>query len=253
MSRQTALLSFVVLITSALIGPAAAQSNKPPVSAEEARAIATEAYLYLYPLVIMDITRKQFTNSPSGKEPGHGPMNMFSNIPTFPPADFKGVVRPNFDTLYSIAYLDMTKEPVVVSVPDTNGRYYLLPMLDMWTDVFASPGWRTTGTQAGNFLITPPGWRPDLRERFIDEFKLPAGTQRIDAPTPIVWIIGRTKTDGPADYDAVHKVQAGFKITPLSEWGKPPQPVKVKIDPAIDMKTPPKTQVDTMSGEKFFA
>ncbi len=253
MSRQTASLSFVVLITSALIAPAAAQSNKPPVSAEEARAIATEAYLYLYPLVIMDITRKQFTNSPPGKEPGHGPMNMFSNIPTFPPADFKEVVRPNFDTLYSIAYLDMTKEPVVVSVPDTNGRYYLLPMLDMWTDVFASPGWRTTGTQAGNFLITPPGWRPDLRERFIDEFKLPAGTQRIDAPTPIAWVIGRTKTDGPADYDAVHKVQAGFKITPLSEWGKPPKPVAVKIDPSIDMKTPPKTQVDTMSGEKFFA
>ena len=83
-------------------------------------------------------------------------MNMFVNVPAFPPADFKGVVRPNFDTLYSIAWLDMTKEPVVVSAPDTGGRYYLLPMLDMWTDVFASPGWRTTGTQAGNFLVTPP-------------------------------------------------------------------------------------------------
>lgn len=253
MPKHSAPLPFVLLVASALIAPAAAQSNPPPVSAEEARAIATEAYVYLYPLVIMDVTRRQFTNSPPGQEPGHGPMNMFNNIPTFPPADFKGVVRPNFDTLYSIAYLDMTKEPVVVSVPDTNGRYYLLPMLDMWTDVFASPGWRTTGTQAGNFLITPPGWRPDLRERFVDEFKLPAGTQRIDAPTPMAWVIGRTKTDGPADYDAVHKIQAGFKITPLSEWGKPPKPVAVNIDPAIDMKTPPKTQVDTMSGETFFA
>ena len=253
MSKQTASLSFVLLITSALIAPAAAQNAKPPVPAEEAKAIATEAYLYLYPLVIMDITRKQSTNSPPGKEPGHGPMNMFNNSPTFPPADFKGVVRPNFDTLYSIAYLDMTKEPVVISVPDTHGRYYLLPMLDMWTDVFASPGWRTTGTQAGHFLVTPPGWRPDLRERYINEFKLPAGTQRIDASTPIAWIIGRTKTDGPPDYDAVHKIQAGFKITPLSEWGKPPKPVEAKIDPSIDMKTPPKTQIDTMSGDKFFA
>ena len=106
-------------------------------------------------------------------------------------------MRPNFDTLYSIAWLDLTKEPVVVSVPDTDGRYYLLPMLDMWTDVFASPGWRTTGTQAGNFLVAPPGWRPDLRDRFVEEFKLPKDTQRIDAPTPYVWIIGRTKTDGP--------------------------------------------------------
>ena len=162
-------------------------------------------------------------------------------------------MRPNFDTLYSIAYLDLTKEPVIVSVPDTNGRYYLLPMLDMWTDVFASPGWRTTGTQPGHFLVTPPGWRPELRDRFIEEFQLPANTQRIDAPTPIVWVIGRTKTDGPADYEAVHKIQAGFKISLLSEWGKPPKPVEAKIDPDVDMTTPPKIQVDTMPAEKFFA
>jgi hypothetical protein len=67
------------------------------------------------------------------------------------------VVRPNFDTLYSSVFVDMTTEPVIVSVPDTGGCYYLLPVLDMSTEVLASPGWRTTGTQAGNFLITPPG------------------------------------------------------------------------------------------------
>ena len=201
----------------------------------------------------MDITRKQFTNIEPGKEFGKGPMNMFVNVPEYPPADFKGVVRSNFDTLYSIAWVDLTKEPVVVSVPDTDGRYYLLPMLDMWSDVFASPGWRTTGTEAGTFLLRPPGWRPDLRDRFAEEFKLPKDTQRIEAPTPYVWIIGRTKTDGPADYDAVHKIQAGYKVTPLSEWGKTPTPVEVKIDPTIDMKTPPKVQVDTMSAGKYFA
>jgi hypothetical protein len=120
------------------------------------------------------------------------------------------------------------------------------------TDVFASPGWRTTGTQAGSFLIAPPGWRPDLPDRFIDEFKLPKDIQRIDASTPYVWIVGRTKTDGPSDYDAVHKVQAGFKIAPLSDWGKTPKPVEVKIDPTVDMKTPPKVQVDTMPAGRFF-
>jgi hypothetical protein len=165
------------------------------------------------------------------------------NVPAYPTAEMKTVVRPNFDTLYSAAWLDLTKEPMVVSVPDTGGRYYLLPMLDMWTNVFASPGWRTTGTGAGNFLVTPPGWTGSV----------PAEFTRISAPTPYVWIIGRTKTDGPADYDAVHKIQAGYKITPLSQWGKEPVAPEVKIDPSIDMKTPPKIQVDTMPAAKYFA
>ena len=219
---------------------------------EEAQAIGVDAYLYFYPLVTMDITRQQLSNMEPGKGLG-GPMNAFVNIPAYPAADMKTVVRPNFDTLYSSGWLDLTKEPVVVSVPDTGGRYYLLPMLDMWTDVFASPGWRTTGTEAGNFVVVPPGWRPDLRDRLIEDFKLPKDAQRIDAPTPYVWIIGRTKTDGPQDYDAVHKIQAGFKITPLSQWGKAPEAIQVKIDPSIDMKTPPKIQVDTMSAGKYFA
>src|SRR5262245_9354834 len=215
-----------------------------PVTEDEARAIAADAYLYFYPLITMDLTRLQFTNVEPGKEPLKGPMNSFVNVPEYPPADLRVVVRPNFDTLYSSAWLDLTKEPVVISAPDTGGRYYLLPMLDMWTDVFASPGWRTTGTGAANYLVTPPGWTGEV----------PADFTRIPAPTPYVWIIGRTKTDGPADYDAVHKIQAGFKVTPLSQWGKDAaEPVAVKIDPAVDMKTPPKEQVDTMPADKFFA
>src|SRR5580698_9602899 len=210
---------------------------------DQARAIGVDAYLYFYPLITMDITRKQSTNLEAGKEFGKGPMNTFVNIPAYPPADLKVVVRVNFDTLYSIARLDLTKESLIISAPDTAGRSYLPPILDMWTDVFASPGWRTTGTQAGNFLVTPPGWNGTG----------PAGFTQIEAPTPYVWIIGRTKTDGPADYDAVHKIQAGFKITPLSDWGKTPKPVEVKLDPSIDMKTPPKIQVDTMKGGDYFA
>jgi hypothetical protein len=237
MKRTILPILISVGLFAALATPTSAQ---PAITEQEAHAIGVDAYLYFYPLITMDLTRKQSTNIEPGKEIGKGPMNMFVSVPTYPPADFKGVVRPNFDTLYSIAWLDLTKEPMIVSAPDTNGRYYLLPMLDMWTDVFASPGWRTTGTQAANFLITPPGWSGDT----------PTGMTRIDAPTPYVWIIGRTKTDGPQDYDAVHKIQAGYKITPLSQNYSPPS---VTIDASVDMKTPPKVQVDTMPAEKYFA
>jgi len=213
-----------------------------PITPEAAHTIAVDAYIYFYPLVTMDLTRKQSVNIEPGKEFGKGPMNMFINLPAYPPADMKVVVRPNFDTLYSIAWLDLTKEPQVVSAPDTAGRFYLLPMIDMWSDVFASPGWRTTGTEAGNFLVTPPRWTGTVPKEF----------SQIASPTPYVWIIGRTRTDGPDDYAAVHKVQAGYKVTPLSRWGKTSEPVKVEIDPTVDMKTPPKVQVDTMPADKYF-
>jgi hypothetical protein len=213
-----------------------------PITEQEAHAIGVDAYVYFYPLLSMDITRKQFTNIEAGKGLGKGPMNTFVNVPEYPPADFKGVVRSNFDTLYSIAWLDLTTEPLVIAAPDTAGRFYLLPMLDMWTDVFASPGSRTTGTGAGSFLVTSPGWTGTV----------PQGLTRLAAPTPYIWIIGRTKTDGPGDYEAVHKIQAGYTITPLSRLGKASEPVTVKIDPGVDMKTPPKIQVDTMPAVKYF-
>jgi hypothetical protein len=233
-----------VFATAFLLATLGARSGaQAAITEEEAHAIGVEAYLYFYSPVTMDVTRKQLTNQEPKPGGIGGPMNRFANVGAFPTADMRVVVRPNFDTLYSSGWLDLTKEPMVVSAPDTGGRYYLLPMLDMWTDVFASPGWRTTGTGAGNFLVTPPGWSGTV----------PDGFTRIDAPTPYVWIIGRTKTDGPADYDAVHKIQAGYKITPLSQWGKEPVAPEVEIDPSMDMKTPPKVQVDTMKAGPFFA
>jgi len=187
-NRRDILLASTSLVAASALGSTAlaqitrAQAQTAQAGAEtsiteqEAHAIGVDAYLYFYPLLSVDITRRVATNVEAGKIPGFGPANMLHSFSAFPTADFKTVVRPNFDTLYSSAFLDMTKEPMVVSAPNTDGRYYLLPMLDMWTDVFASPGWRTTGTQAGNFLITPPGWNGDV----------PSGMTRISAPTPYV-------------------------------------------------------------------
>jgi hypothetical protein len=209
----------------------------------EALAIALEAYLYLYPLVMMDITRRQMTNTEAGQQVGVGPMNTFSHIRAFPPPEFKAVPWANFDTLYSSAWLDLTVEPLIVSAPDTDERYYLLPLQDMWTDVVAVPGKRTSGTQAGHFAVVLAGWQGEL----------PRGVRRIEAPTPYVWVIGRTQTNGPEDYAAVHQVQDGFAITPLSRWGQEPPPVTVTIDPTVDMTTRPVDQVNQRSAAAYFA
>lgn len=221
------------------VQPSVAQS----VSEEEAFEIGVEAYQYFYPLISMEITRQVTTNLPAGAKPGMGPMNVFHHLREYPKADFREVVRPNFDTLYSVAWLDLTKEPQILSLPDTQDRYYLMPLLDMWSNVFAVPGKRTSGTKAGNWAIVPQGWQGSL----------PSGVDRIDAPTLYVWIIGRTQTNGPKDYAAVHKVQDGYTITPLSRWGKPVEAPTFKPDPSVDMKTPPLVQVNTMPADRYFA
>jgi hypothetical protein len=242
MTRQFAKITIsLAILAFSLNGTAFGASG--PVSEQEAYEIGKEAYVYFYPLVMMDVTRKVMTNVEPGKRIGAGPANEFSHARDFPPADFRDVVRPNFDTLYSIAWLDLTKEPVVMSAPDTKGRYYLLPLLDMWTDVFAAPGKRTSGTGAAQFAVVPPNWKG----------RLPRGVEKIEAPTPYVWVLGRTQTNGPKDYDAVHEIQDGYKLTPLSRLGKPARPAATGVDPSVDMKTPLPDQVSAMPAGKFFA
>lgn len=175
------LLSLISVVAGA---PGAAQAPAaspvgPALAPAEALRIAVEGYVYLYPLVTMEVTRKQLTNVEAGKVFGRGPMNAFSHMRSYPDAEMRAVVRPSFDTLYSSAWLDLSKEPLVVSSPDTKGRTFLLPMLDMWSDVFAVPGKRTSGTAPASWALVAPGWKGTL----------PAGVQRIDAPTSFVWIM----------------------------------------------------------------
>jgi hypothetical protein len=236
-----------IVVAAALLSLTACKQETANTSSSEAansaRATARDAYIYGYPLILMEATRAKVTNVPMATNMGAAPTNQFSNIRTFPDSSFTDVVSPNADTLYSSAFLDLTNGPIVLSVPDTHGRYYLMPMLDAWTNVFASPGKRTTGTGKGDFAITGPGWAGTL----------PAGVKEIKAPTAMVWIIGRTQTNGKADFAAVNAIQNHYKLTPLSDWGKPyTPPSNLPVDPKVDMKTPPVGVAAALDASAFF-
>jgi hypothetical protein len=131
---------------------------------------------------------------------------------------------------------------VILSIPDTQGRYFLMPILDAWTNVIASPGARTTGTQAQNVAIAGPGWRGEL----------PKGVTLVRSPTSTAWIIGRILTSGPEDFAAVHKLQDQLKLTPLSAWGTDyVPPAYVPVPEGVDTQTPPVEQVARMDATTF--
>ena len=231
-----------IAVLAASLVPAKAQDNA--LTGDEAYAIAKDAYVYAYPLMLTNATLQKLSNFSEPVEgDAFGPPNQFHHVRQFADPDAKVVIRTNVDTLYSAATLDLKSEPMVLSVPATD-RYFMLPMLSLWTDVFAVPGTRTTGRNtARNFLVTGPQWSGDV----------PAGLEVIKSPTRHVWIIGRTQTNGVADYETVHKVQDAMKLVPLSAWGKSSYiPPKHEVNPAIDMKADPPKVVDGMDARTFF-
>jgi hypothetical protein len=252
--RDVLLSAGSVLAASALLGETLMATGKPANAQPHASLsaalpadligdIAINAYIYAYPLIVMEMTRRVSTNVADTRRFARAPMNQFAHVPAFPDATYTDVVRPNVDTLYSLMWFDVSQEPLLISVPDSGDRFYLLQMCDMWTDVFDSPGKRTTGTSKQVLAIAGPSWQGQL----------PAGATLIFCPTGIGWIIGRTQTNGKADYDAVRKFQAGLIATPLSQWGKPYQPPAGTINPDWDMTTLPLAQVEQLSPAAYFS
>jgi hypothetical protein len=205
-------------------------------------ALATDAYIFGYPLVTMEMTRRVVTNvaAPVGTR---APMGQIIKLRKYPDATFRDVTAPNADTLYTTAFFDVGKEPWVLSIPDMKGRYALFPMLDGWTNVFQVPGKRTTGTGAQTYAITGPGWKGTL----------PSGVKELKSPTSIVWLLGRIYCTGtPEDYAEVHKLQDEFKLVPLSSYGKPYTPPAGTVDASLDMKTAVREQVNRMDAAAYF-
>jgi len=203
---------------------------------------AVDAYVYGYPLVTMEMTRRVMTNVRE-PEATRAPMGQFLRARSYPNAAYRDVTAPNADTLYTTAWIDVGREPWVLSLPDAHDRYYLFPMLDGWTDVFQVPGKRTTGTGPQTYAITGPGWKGTL----------PAGVTEYKSPTAMVWLLGRIYCTGtPEDYEAVHKLQDESSLVPLSSFGKPYTPPPGNVDSSIDMKTAVREQVNAMSVEEYF-
>ncbi len=245
MKSKHPFLLLILTLTLGLIacsdsGSKPAASGQPGV--DEAVGIATDAYIYGYPLVTMDMTRKQFTNVAT-PDAAHAPMGQILKLRTYPAVDNHAVTAPNADTLYTTAWLDVSKEPYVLSVPDMGERYYLLPMLDGWTNVFQVPGKRTTGDKAQKYAITGPGWSGTL----------PEGVTEYKSPTAMLWILGRIYCTGtPDDYVKVHALQDKFSLVPLSSYGKTYTPPAGQVDPNVDMKTAVRDQVDHLDVVAYF-
>jgi hypothetical protein len=212
------------------------------ISLEIAREIAQEAYVWGFPLVLMDLTRRVQTNTEAlDGRTGRAPLNQFGHMAAFPPATFRAVVRPNFDTLYSIAWLDLNEDALVMTLPQTD-RYHVFQVMDAWTEVFAAPGTRMTGSEGGAYLIVGPAWQGEA----------PRGMTLLRCPTPHAWIIGRIQTNTAEDYDVVNGLQAQVELNPLGRWGAAGSPSAGELDPSVDMKTPPVVAVGNMDGEAFF-
>lgn len=208
----------------------------------EAR-LAADAYIFGYPLVLVDTTCRVMTAvaRPNG---ALAPLNQVAHRRTFPDPSSNNLVAPNADTLYSTAWLDLTAEPMVLSVPAMGDRYYVIQLLDAWTNVFASPGSRTTGSAKRDFVIVGPWWSG----------RLPPALMELRAPTNIVWLIGRIETDGPRDYAAVHAIQNRCLLAPLSCWereGREIEETRPLLPPA-DMRSTPVEQVARMDATAFF-
>ena len=197
--------------------------------------LGAEAYIYGFPLVIMDVTRANAVQL-------IGPENQLRKVRQFPDARFRDVVRPNVDTLYTTAFIRTSQGPWVFEMAANSQRYEVMPFLDAWTNVFASPGTRASGLQGGRFLLVGPHWKGET----------PAGLTLLRAPTDLVWLIGRTQANGVADFGVVHGLQDGIGLRLLSDWqaGKPAPALAQLV--ATAKPEPPIRQMRSMDVQTFF-
>ncbi|MFB8041955.1 DUF1254 domain-containing protein [Streptomyces hydrogenans] len=215
---------------------------------ESMEKLATEAWIYGYPLVTAAVTKSVMTAVQARDDARRkAPLNQFCYMRTTPDASFTEVVSPNADTLYSSAWLDLSDEPLVLTLPDFGDRFWMVPILDAWSDVCVVVGRRGNGSSAGPFLIAGPSWSGAV----------PDGLTLLESPTAVNWIIARYATSGPADFPAVNELQDATRLIPLSRWTGDPDdyspPTDVSVAAGADTTTAPVDQVHALGGRDYFA
>ncbi len=242
MRFKVAFVLTAACLTLALVACSPSKTKSQP-SVDETVSGAVEVYIYGFPLVLMDMTRKQVTNVAS-PEATRAPMGQFIRMRAYPTAAYRDVPGANVDTLYTMVWLDVSKEPWVLSIPDMGSRYYMVPMLDGFTNVFQVPGTRTTGEKPQKYVITGPGWSGTV----------PEGVAEYKSPTGIVWVLGRIYCTGtPEDYAKVHALQNKFSAVPLSSYEKQYTPQPAEVDASLNMKTPIPQQIQALSVNGYFS
>ena len=221
---------------------AAGAGEGPFLSVVEAVSLATEAYIYGYPLVTFDMVRRQQTNVAT-PDAERAPMGQMIKMRSYPAVDNHCCAAPNADTLYTMVWLDVSREPWIFSIPDMGDRYYIMPLLDGYSEVFHVASSRTTGGKAQTYGITGPGWTGVL----------PQGVTEAKSPTAMVWVLGRIYSTGtPEDYKAVHALQDQFSVVPLSAYGKPYTPLPGVVEAKFDMKRAVRKQVNALDVNTYF-
>ena len=213
-------------------------------------ADAVDAYIYGYPMLMIAITERVATTTPTtAPNAGHAPLNQFAKATALPKAGFTDVVLPSTSTLYASAFLNLKLEPIVMHLPPID-RFFLMEMLDAWTNVStSSPGTRQN-SPPGDYIIGGPDWDGVIPPA------LPTNTPVIRMPTNTVWIIGRIFTSGTqADLEHVaNDILPNITLKPLSKVNTDYMPpTDIPIDPSIDTKTPPLHQVANMDACAFYS
>jgi len=238
--KNSILISIVLLLIIGLSNNSCSQQTE--LSPEQAKVLAKDAFLFGLPAILIDI-QFDFNSYVTTPEGAKAPVNQFAHFREFVDASNRSIVGFNVDNLYSLASLDLTKEPVILSMPDMGDRYWIMQLIDAWNGVPAAPGSRSHGGKAADYVIVGPNWKGEL----------PKGMEVLKTPTTITLIGGRTYCSGTSDYAAVNALQDQYKLTPLSQWGKnysPPEMVPLKE--GFDGTKLVNQQIMMMSEEEYF-